>query len=139
MFAVFFIPVRDDFERHSPAVLSIFDTVKERLVTSFPKKVKLIIHPNLRMPRTGPHEELVDVSASFRGGGFLTSMLEIFTERWQTMDLISMMRELQRSLAEKDMEKRNFTRFLTESTLISTIEENLSCLIRFTMHKEPTN
>ena len=82
-------------------MISISDSVKERLVISFRRKVKLIIHPKSQMASTWLHEELVDVSASFRGDDFLTSMLEIFTRRWKTMDLISVMRELKRSLAEK--------------------------------------
>ena len=104
-------------------MISLFDSVKERLVTSFPTKVKLIIHPKLRIPRTWPHEELVEVSASFGGYDFLTSMLEIFTKRWQTMDLISMMRELKRSLEEKRLEDRGSPFFISgEETLISTIK-----------------
>ncbi|CAH3148375.1 unnamed protein product, partial [Pocillopora meandrina] len=99
LFAVFFI-LPPGIKRY-PAVISLFDSVKERLVTSFPTKLKLIIHPKLWIPRTWPHEELVEVSASFGGDDFLTWMLEIFTKRWQTMDLISMMRELKRSFAEK--------------------------------------
>ena len=106
------------------------------------------------MPRTRPREELVDVSASFGSDDFLTSVLEIFTKRWQTMDLISMMRELQRSLGEKKMEEemeeemlrnrmieRDFGPDLPREigTVIHAINENLSCRIRFTMHEEPTN
>ena len=62
-------------------------------------------------------------------------MLEIFIKRWQTMDLISMMRELGRSLAE--MPRRGFLSRVKLKN--STIEENLSCLVRFIMHEEPTN
>ena len=50
-------------------------------------------------------------------------MLEIFTKRWQTMDLISMMRELKRSLAEKRLVERGSPFFISgEETLISTIK-----------------
>ena len=66
----------------------------------------------------------------------LPLMLEIFIKRWQTMDLISMMRELRRSLGEKYTVKgflfpRDFEEFI--------IKENLSCIVRFIMHEEPTN
>ena len=71
----------------------------------------------------------------FRGDVFLPLMLEIFIKRWQTMDLISMMRELGRSLAE--MPRRGFLSRVKLKN--STIEENLSCLVRFIMHEEPTN
>ena len=73
------------------------------------------------------------MSVSFRGDVFLPLVLEIFIKRWQTMDLISMMRELRRSLAEKSMERG----LLFQESFI--IRENLSCLVRFIMHKEPTN
>ena len=76
------------------------------------------------------------MSVSSSGDVFLPLMLEIFIKRWQTMDLISMMRELKRSLAEKCtgigiLFPRDFEK--------STIKENLSCLVRFIMHEEPTN
>ena len=52
------------------------------------------------------------------------------------MDLISMMRELERSLAGKSIRlSSHFLRDFEESI----IKENLSCLVRFIMHKEPTN
>ena len=76
------------------------------------------------------------MSVSFRGDVFLPLVLEIFIKRWQTMDLISMMRELRRSLAEKSMEK---SLLFQESFGNLIIRENLSCLVRFIMHKEPTN
>ena len=122
-------------------MISISDSVKERFVISFPRKVKLIIHPKSQMASTWLHEELVDVSASFRGDDFLTSMLEIFTRRWKTMDLISVMKELKRSLAEKRMANRGSSLYFTREkvTVISTIKENLSCLLRFSMHEESTN
>ena len=72
------------------------------------------------------------MSVSFRGDVFLPLVLEIFIKRWQTMDLISMMRELRRSLAERSLLfQENFGNLI--------IRENLSCLVRFIMHKEPTN
>ena len=76
------------------------------------------------------------MSVPFPGNAFLPLMLEIFIKRWQTMDLLSMMRELARSLAEKYTGRGFlFTRDFEE--LI--IKENLSCLVRFIMHEEPTN
>ena len=76
------------------------------------------------------------MSVPFDGAVFLPLMLEIFIKRWQTMDLMSMMRELKRSLRENSTRRgflflRDFGEFI--------INENLSCLVRFIMHKEPTN
>ena len=116
--------------------------VKERLVALFPTKVKLIIRPISAKPRTGLHENLVDVCTLFEDGGFLTSMLEIFTRRWQTMDLISMMRELKRSLRKKKIKhikgRRHRLYGREDITVIARIEENLSCIVRLKMHEEPT-
>lgn len=88
------------------------------------------------------HENLVDVCTRCEDGGFLTSMLEIFTRRWQTMDLISMMRELKRSLRKKKIKHIKGPRHRLygreEITVIARIEENLSCIVRLKMHEEPT-
>ena len=116
----------------SQAGNSFVESVKERLVTAFPTKVKLIIHSSFRQPHSWLYEELVEVSVPFDGDVFLPLMLEIFIKRWQTMDLISMMRELRRSLAERSL-------LFQESFGNLIIRENLSCLVRFIMHKEPTN
>ena len=98
--------------------------------------MKLIIHSLSHQPHSWPHKELVEVFVPFDGDVFLPLMLEIFIKRWQTMDLLSMMRELARSLAEKYTGRGFlFTRDFEE--LI--IKENLSCLVRFIMHEEPTN
>ena len=74
------------------------------------------------------------MSVPFDGDVLLPLMLEIFIKRWQTMDLLSMMRELNRSLAT---ESRVFFFLRSPEELI--IKENLSCLVRFIMHEEPTN
>ena len=116
--------------------MSFFEYVKERLVTAFPTKVKLIIHSSFRKPDLWPHKELVEVFVPFRSDILLPLMLEIFIKRWQTMDLLSMMRELERSLGEK-YTVRDFL-FPRESEVF-IIKENLSCLVRFIMHEEPTN
>ena len=97
--------------------------------------MKLIVHSLLHQHYSLPHKELVDVFVPFYDNVILPLMLEIFIKRWQTMDLISMMRELGRSLAE--MPRRGFLSRVKLKN--STIEENLSCLVRFIMHEEPTN
>ena len=66
----------------------------------------------------------------------LPLMLEIFIKRWQTMDLISMTREIKRSLAENSMQIGILFPRESEEFII---KENLTCLVRFIMHEEPTN
>lgn len=97
--------------------------------------MKLIIRSSSSQPHSWPHKELVEVSVPFDGDVFLPLMLEIFIKRWQTMDLISMMRELKRSLARESIGSGYLQRGFEE--LI--VKENLSCLVRFIMHEEPTN
>ena len=106
------------------------------MVTAFPTKVKLIIHSSSCQPRLLSRKELVDVSVPFDGDVFLPLMLEIFIKRWQTMDLISMMRELKRSLLRESIRRGPL---LPRDLKKLIIKENLSCLVRFIMHEEPTN
>lgn len=145
LFAVFLF-LDHPVNRNSP-MRSISDDIMERLVTAFPTKGKLVIHPEWDIRDRGkkPHKEVVEVSVDFKGDDFPTLMLDIFTKRWQTMDLLSMMRELKRTLAERQLERRQVYRgFLTVTNRplpVSSIQvqENLSCLLRFVMHEEPTN
>ena len=74
------------------------------------------------------------MSVPFDGDVLLPLMLEVFIKRWETMDLLSMMRELGRSFAT---ESRVIPFLRGPEELI--IKENLSCLVRFIMHEEPTN
>ena len=133
--AVFFI-FNDYDNQFRTEVERLIYHCKKRLVTAFPTKVKLTIHTSSYWKHVWPQEELFDVNVHFDGEDFLPLMLETFTKRWQTMDLQSMMRELKRSLARNPIEKgdlsgRNFRNLF--------IHENLSCLVRFIMHEEPTN
>ena len=116
----------------------------ERIVTAIPKVVKLIILPFFWRPYylKPSYEETLVASANRTAGDFLTLMLEIFNKRWQTVDLISMMRELQRSIADSPQ-----TTTVTGSYRsiyygnrpgIEKIENNLSSLPRFKKQEEPT-
>ena len=98
--------------------------------------MKLIIHSSLLQPHSWPHKELVEVSVPFDGDVFLPLMLEIFIKRWQKMDLISMIRELKRSLP-RESSGSDYVFQKEFGELI--VKENLSCLVRFIMHEEPTN
>ena len=98
--------------------------------------MKLIIRSSSSQPHSWPHKELVEVSVPFGGDVFLPLMLEIFSKRGQMMDLISMMRELKRSLARGSIGSDYFFQRDFEELIVT---ENLSCLVRFIMHEEPTN
>ena len=98
--------------------------------------MKLIIGSSSSQPHSWLYKELVEVSVPFSGDVFLPLMLEIFIKRWQTMDLISMMRELKRSLPGESIWSGSLLPRDHEELII---KENLSCLVRFIMHEEPTN
>ena len=97
--------------------------------------MKLIIHSSPDQLHSWQDKELVEVSVS-PGATFLPLMLEIFNKRWKTMDLISMMRELERSLPEKYIERDSLFRGDFQGSIM---KETLSCLVRFIMHEEPSN
>ena len=133
--AVFFI-FNDYDNRFCNEVEQLIYHCKKRLVTAFPTKVKLTIHSLSFWNFVSPREELFDVNVRFGGEDFLPLMLETLTKRWQTMDLHSMMREFERSLARNPIEEGD--RSLRDFRKLS-ISDNLSCLVRFIMHEEPTN
>ena len=133
--AVFFI-FNDYDNQFGTEVEQLIYHCKKRLVTAFPTKVKLTIHSLSYWNFVSPREELFNVNVRFRGEDFLPLMLETLTKRWQTMDLHSMMREFRRSLARNPIEKGDLSRRNFGNL---SIHDNLSCLVRFIMHEEPTN
>ena len=133
--AVFFI-FNDYDNQFDSEVEQLIYHCKKRLVTAFPTKVKLTIHSLSFQTFVSPREELFEVNVRFGGEDFLPLMLETLTKRWQTMDLHSMMREFRRSLARNPIEKGDLSRRNFKNLWI---DDNLSCLVRFIMHEEPTN
>ena len=94
------------------------------LITSFFSRVKEI-----------PRETLQVSNLNLRG--VPTMMAEILNKRWQTLDLISMMQELQRTCSEKiSLEESQFLKKFKGKSLGQgirkevKIHENLSCLPR---------
>ena len=61
-----------------------------------PDHAKLLVGPSAFNSTTEVPETL-HVSYRSRDVSFFTRMIEIFNKRWQTLDLISMMQELQRA------------------------------------------
>ena len=92
-------------------------------LASFPTAPKLLVTPtwNTRMQ---PSKELGEIPESlhveYRGGeGTLSTIVEVLSKRWQTLDLISIMKEVQRTVSRYDGNK------------ITKITENLSTIPRF--------
>jgi len=92
-------------------------------LASFPTATKLLVTPTWN---TRPSKELGEIPESlhveYRGGEeTLSSILEVLSKRWQTLDLISIMKEVQRTLS---MQKNS-------SGTIKKITDNLSAVPRF--------
>ena len=90
-------------------------------LASFPTAPKLVVTPTWN---TQPLKELGEIPerlhVEYRGDeGTLSTILEVLSKRWQTLDLISMMKEAQRTLA-----KHGWNR-------IRKITDNLSAIPRF--------
>ena len=101
MFAVFVTSTRcrlPPFQREWDAIIR---KVIIRLVSGIPDKIKFLLGSSdlIRVPE--PSESLVVTDAY--GGYILLDrlLLNILNKRWQTLDLISMMEELNRSVNEK--------------------------------------
>ena len=90
-------------------------------LTSFPTPPKLVVTPTWN---THPSKELEEIPelllVEYRGDeGALGTILEVLSKRWQTMDLISMMKEAQRTRP-----KNGWSR-------ITKITDNLSAVPKF--------
>ena len=92
--------------------------IMEKL-TSFPSAPKLVVTP---IWKTHPSKELEEIPerlhVEYAGSeGVVRSILEVLSKRWQTLDLISIMKEVQRTP-------------LKYST-INNVTDNLSAIPRF--------
>ena len=114
--------------------------LKEKL--AFIPNTKLVITNSLlswKKSEEIPRETLhVSFSDYWQSGIVLTAMLELLKKRWQKLDLISVMLELQRTVAIKltpqyGLLKRRVNRQEGEAV---KVQENLSCLPRLEKTEE---
>ena len=90
-------------------------------LTSFPTAPKLVVTPPLI---THPSKELREIPeclhVEYRGGEkILSTILEVLPKRWQTLDLISIVKEAQRTVPKNSWNR------------ITKITDNLSAIPRF--------
>ena len=94
-------------------------------LTSFPTAPKLVVTPTRY---THPSKELEEIPeclhVEYKGEEALSTILEVLSKRWQTRDLISIIREAQRSVPNK------------RGNSIKDITENLSAIPRFQLTPE---
>ena len=86
-------------------------------LTSFPTVPKLLVTPSTKL---GEIPESLHV-AYVQSDGVVLTILEVLSKRWQTLDLISIMKEVQRSVPMQNH---------GESTIMA-ITCNLSAIPRF--------
>ncbi len=107
-----------------------FKTVLDELVVEklslIPDHPKLVVGPSW-LKHTGKVPETLRVMYRDVERDFFTSMIEILNKRWQTLDLISMMQELQRTSHDKAEHYYYSRRF----PFFFTIQDNLSTRLRF--------
>ena len=90
-------------------------------LTSFPTAPKLVVTPTWN---TYPSKELGEIPeclhVDYEGGeGVVRTILEVLSKRWRTVDLISIMKEVQRTVSRYGGNK------------ITKITDNLSTIPRF--------
>ena len=90
-------------------------------LTSFPTAPKLVVTPTWN---TYPSKELGEIPeclhVDYEGGeGVVRTILEVLSKRWRTVDLISIMKEVQRTVSRYGGNK------------ITKITDNLSAIPRF--------
>ena len=90
-------------------------------LTSFPTAPKLVVTPTWN---THPSKDLGEIPerlhVEYAGGeGVVHTILEVLSKRWQTLDLISVMKEVQRTVSRYGRNK------------IAQITDNLSAIPRF--------
>jgi len=94
-----------------------------------PRDTKLVINTIAEWKQIGEISETLQVE-SHEGEIFMTTMLELLSKRWQTLDLISIMQELQRTLPLKRIPQYALVEGRCWERSPVTIRDNLSCLPR---------
>ena len=98
---------------------STLNKVVAKTLALFPNHTKLLVGaPSSKWIGSLPESLIVNFS-NIPADFFVSSMIEIFNKRWYTLDLLSMMQELKRTLE------------LTSSRYVVKIESKMSTLPRF--------
>ena len=121
-----YVILLDNVSMHEPGenlTAKIWRLVKEKLAR-IPDTKLVICHDkleNLWAKSAIPRETL---EVYFRGDSLLPTVLEHLEKRWQTLDLISVMQEVKRTLANLLAYRR------LPARVGATVRENLSCIPR---------
>ncbi len=94
-------------------------------MSGIPDKIKFIIVPSEMIVPVAAPETLL-ITTHFTNEAFQNLILEILNKRWRTLDLVSMMKELNRSWSERFKMRMEIT-------------DKLSSLPRFEKEKDLTD
>ena len=116
----------------------ILTRLKEKLAL-IPDEPKLVVFPKpwhekrMKFKEVIPEALIVQFPDNNRNS-FHETMLEVFSKRWQTLDLVSMMREVQRTFPLKTVSSFDYERPISwirgDSSRTTIIDDRLSSLPR---------
>ena len=119
---------------------TILTRLQEKLAL-IPDEPKLVVFPtpNIKFKGVIP-EALVVQFPSDRNEFFLETMLEVFSKRWQTLDLVSMMHEVQRIFPLKTVSSFDYAEPISsirdDFSRTTIIDDRLSSLPRLQKTEE---
>jgi len=114
--------------------------VMKRLVSEIPDKIKFFIGSWIPISVRESSESLVVIAARGEYALLERLMLDILNKRWQTLDLISMMEELKRSVTKERNEPRKiWLAFPHDFLVVPVLTDSLSSRPRFKKEEDPTD
>ena len=113
----------------------------KRLVSGIPDKIKFVMGSQNRISIPEPSESLELITPLYEYMRLQRLLLDILNKRWQTLDLISMMEELKRSVNEECNRPDNRQELLNPFPLdpkMVLVKDSLSSRPRFKKEEELT-
>ena len=126
------------------AYTMILTHLKEKLAL-IPDEPKLVVFPKPWHEKRMKFEEVIPEALIVQfpiinRKSFEETMLEVFSKRWQTLDLVSMMHEVQRTFALKTVSSFDYERPISwirgDSSRTTIIDDRLSSLPRLQKTEE---
>jgi len=115
-----------------------FGEAMKRLVSEIPDKIKFFIGSWIPVSVRESSESLVVIAAYAEYALLERLMLDILNKRWQTLDLISMMEELKRSVTKEHIGPRKI--WLNPAfPVVPVLTDSLSSRPRFKKEEDPTD
>ena len=115
-----------------------FGEAMKRLVSEIPDKIKFFIGSWIPVSVRESSESLVVIAAYAEYALLERLMLDILNKRWQTLDLISMMEELKRSVTKEHIGPRKIW-FNPAFPVAPVLTDSLSSRPRFKKEEDPTD